>query len=334
MQIEFYGLSLATGENLRYQYRLEEVEDWSEPSEQRTANYPNIAPGSYKFLVRAVAANGAADGKPASIEFTVLRPVWQRWWFLLGLSSLIGLAIYALYRYRLAQLVQIERVRTRIATDLHDDIGASLSKIAILSEVARQKVGDNGANEPLKEIAGTSREMVDSMADIVWAINPQRDKLSDLIGRMRNLASEMTELCDIGREIQRSRFGQKRFALSAICGARFIDFKETLNNLVKHSACERAEIEFRVEADEFVFTVKDDGRDLTFQPSTLIRTRRNGLLNMQKRPHAGRSYRVESEIGRARFLFARSLNRISSWQISSRVKPAAQTCSDRSFRKA
>lgn len=170
--------------------------DWSEPTELRTVNL-SLSAGKYRFLVRAVNSEGATSGQPAIVAFQISRPVWQRWWFLILAASLIGFLIYSLYRYRVAQLLKLERVRTRIATDLHDDIGSSLSQIAILSEVVRQKVGDNGANEPLNLIANTSREMVDSMSDIVWAINPNKDHLADLIQRMRRFASDILDAKDI-----------------------------------------------------------------------------------------------------------------------------------------
>lgn len=110
--------------------------DWSPPTEQRTINYANLASGRYQFRVRAVNANGVMSENPASVSFTIARPVWQQWWFLLLLTLLIIGLIYLVYSYRLKRLLELEKVRTRIATDLHDDIGASLSKIAVLSEVA------------------------------------------------------------------------------------------------------------------------------------------------------------------------------------------------------
>ncbi len=310
LEIEFFGIDFSPNQSLRYQFRLEGADaDWSKPTERRTVNYANLSAGSYRFLVRAIGADGAGSQNPAAISFTIARPVWQRWWFLLAAVFLISLAIYALYRYRVAQLLKLERVRTRIATDLHDDIGASLSKISILSEIVNHQIApivDKNAEveKSLTEISGTSREMVDSMSDIVWAINPQRDSLSDLTGRMRNLASEMCELADIGL----------RFSLSGVeaesnlpLGADlrrdiYLIFKETINNLVKHSNCERVEIEFRLEAHEFIFIVKDDGKgfDAASKTNGNGATRGgNGLINMRRRAeNLGGEYKIESVAGR------------------------------------
>ncbi len=298
IQIDFFALGFGTGEALRYQYKLDGIDaDWSEPTTQRTVNL-NLSAGKYNFKVRAVNADGITSENPASVSFSIARPIWQRWWFLILAAFFIGFLIYSLYRYRLRRLLELERVRTRIATDLHDDIGSSLSKIAILSEVVRQKVGDNGANEPLDLISDTSRELVDSMSDIVWAINPQRDSLSDLIGRMRNLASEMTELADIALRFDLSGVdAESNLPLGADLRREiYLIFKETVNNLVKHSACERAEIEFRIEADEFIFIVKDDGKGFDAAQNGSGATRGgNGLINMRRRAeNLGGKYEIES----------------------------------------
>jgi signal transduction histidine kinase len=289
---------------LRYQYKFEGAgADWSEPSALRTVNL-NLSPGKYDFIVRAINAEGAVSERPARVSFSIARPYWQQWWFLLGAAILISLAIYALYRYRVAQVVKLERVRTRIATDLHDDLGASLSKIAILSEIVNHLVAPIAKNpeveKSLTEIAGTSREMVDSMADIVWVINPERDRLSDLIGRMRGLANEMTELGDINLKIDSSGVENRDLNLGADLRREiYLIFKETLNNLVKHSNCESAEIVFRLDADEFVFTVRDDGRgfDPAKNGSGAVRGG-NGLINMRRRAeNLGGKFQIESKIG-------------------------------------
>jgi ligand-binding sensor domain-containing protein/two-component sensor histidine kinase len=310
IQIDFFALGFGTGEALRYQYKVNN-EDWSAPGGQRTVNLDR-SPGSYLFQVRAVNADGITSENPATVSFTIARPFWQRWWFLLLLTLLIVGAIYLVYSYRLKRLLELERVRTRIATDLHDDIGASLSKIAILSEVVHQRVApvapdDAEINEPLEEIAGTSRELVDSMSDIVWAINPERDYLSDLIQRMRSLAGELTEFADIGLRVKLAGIEEDaNLPLGADLRREiYLIFKETVNNMVKHSACDLAEVSFGIENDNLVVSVKDDGKG--FVPATngngangTAATRGgNGLPNMKRRAaNINASYEIASEIGK------------------------------------
>jgi ligand-binding sensor domain-containing protein/two-component sensor histidine kinase len=302
IRIEFFGLALSTGEALRYQYKLEGLdEDWSEPVLLRNANYTSIAPGSYRFLVRAVSGNGSVSTNPAVVSFTVLRPFWLRWWFLLTAALLVGWSVYVIYRYRVNRLLELERVRTRIATDLHDDIGSSLSQIAILSEVVKQKVGGNGAEEPLNLIANTSREMVDSMSDIVWAINPQKDHLSDLLQRMRHFASDVLEARDIEHHFYIPEITHDLHLGTDLRREVYLIFKETVNNLVKYSKASKAEINVKIESSCFVLAVEDDG--IGFNPAEKIDSHTtyggNGLLSMKRRAKAlGGELIINSKIGR------------------------------------
>src|SRR5262249_18729189 len=179
---------------LRYQYRLEGADtDWSQPSDQRSVNYPNLAPGRYRFLVRAVNDEDLASATPAVVVFRIRPPVWREWWFLALVAVSLGFGVYAAYRVRVTRLLELERVRTRLATDLHDDIGANLSLIAMVSEVARGHVqrDDQKLRDWFSTIASTSRDTVDAMSDIVWAVNPKRDQLRDLTQRMRRFAEDI-----------------------------------------------------------------------------------------------------------------------------------------------
>jgi signal transduction histidine kinase/ligand-binding sensor domain-containing protein len=293
-QIDFFGLDFRAGESLRYQFILEGADSgWSAPTEQRTVNYANLQPGSYRFLVRAINGDGIASERPAIVSFKILPPLWLRWWFV-GLVTVLVLAIlYSFYRYRLARLrevnaalaeakraeedlgkaredrlTELERVRTRIATDLHDDIGASLTQIAILSEVAQQSIRGNGVSlEPLKSIANVSNELVETMSDIVWAINPQKDHLQDLIQRMRRFASDILSARGISLA-----FDAPTFAPEIPLGANarrevFLIFKESLTNIVKHSGATQVRIEFKVSADSLTLKITDNGQG--FEPGKL-----------------------------------------------------------------
>jgi ligand-binding sensor domain-containing protein/two-component sensor histidine kinase len=302
LQIEFFGMDFSPNGALRYQYKLEGADkDWSQPTEQRTVNYANLSPGNYRFLVRAIGADGGLSPNPAAISFKILRPVWQRWWFLILATVVIVSLIYMLYSYRVAQLLKLERVRTRIATDLHDDIGSSLSQIAILSEVVRQKVGDNGANQPLNMIAETSREMVDSMSDIVWAINPDKDHLSDLIQRMRRFAGDMLDAKDITYKFIVPDAHRDITLGADIRREVYLIFKESINNLVKYAEATTVEMSALVENNHLVVKIKDDGRG--FDAAEVFSGAYdgfggNGLINMRRRTeNLGGRFTVESERG-------------------------------------
>jgi ligand-binding sensor domain-containing protein/two-component sensor histidine kinase len=282
IQIDFVALGFSPGEGLRYQYKLEgSSEDWSQLADQRTVNFARLAPGNYRFLVQAVNSDGVMSERAANFAFTILPPLWQRWWFIAIIVALGGLIAYVFYRYRVARLVELERVRTRIASDLHDDIGSNLTKIGILSEVVRQqgKGLDGRLVEPLSSIARISRESVASMSDIVWAINPKRDTLRDLTRRMREFAGEIFANRNVEFEL-RGPSSETYLKLGAdVRRTVFLIFKEAVNNIVRHSGCDRADIALRVEGSQLVLSVGDDGKgfDASRQPAG------NGLASMRSR---------------------------------------------------
>jgi ligand-binding sensor domain-containing protein/two-component sensor histidine kinase len=282
LQIDFTAPAFGLGESLRFQYKLEGAnQQWSPLTELRSVNYANLSPGSYRFLVRAVNGEGIASDVPAYVHFTILPPLTQRWWFLLTLGLLLCAAIYLFFRYRVNRLLEIERVRTRIAADLHDDIGASLSHIAVVSEVVKRQLPEQetALSKNLSVMARKSREAVDSMSDIVWAINPQRDHLYDLTRRMRNFASELLPARDIAFEFK-APGGEQDIRLGAdVRRQMFLIYKESLNNLVRHSGCTEARIEIYMEGKQLVLRVSDNGRGFTPAENW----RGNGLKNMKKR---------------------------------------------------
>jgi signal transduction histidine kinase len=160
-------------------------------------DFANLAPRKYRFIVRAVSLSGVVSAEPAVITFTVLPPFYLRWWFVSLAALAVGMLVYAIYRYRVTRLLEVANMRTRIATDLHDDIGANLTRINILSEVAKQQIGTVTTNHTIRllRLLRSARESVASMSDIVWAINPERDHLreshsQDATARRRDFHSE------------------------------------------------------------------------------------------------------------------------------------------------
>src|SRR5262249_20975615 len=148
--------------------------------------------------------------------------------------------------------------------DLHDDIGSSLSQIAILSEVVSQKLErqDSPEKERLTQIAGTSRDLLDSMSDIVWAINPEKDHLRDLTQRMRRFASDVFTARGVNFQFRGPRLEPDMRVGTDLRRQLFLIFKEAVNNAVRHSDCTRADIDFAVEKHCLVLQVKDNGKGL------------------------------------------------------------------------
>ncbi len=282
IQIDYVALGFSPGEGLRYQYKLEGAsESWSQLADQRTVNFARLAPGDYRFLVRAVNADGVMSEPPASFTFTILPAIWQRWWFLALVATLIGLLTYAVYRYRVQQLLNMERMRTRIASDLHDDIGSSLSQISIISEVVRRQLAreNSSITDPLSTIAQTSRELVDSMSDIVWAINPKRDNLYDLVYRMRRFATDTLTTQETEIEFIAPDELPAARVETDIRREVFLIFKEAVNNAVRHSRGSQINIELSFEHGALQLAVEDNG--IGFNPAH--DDRGHGLFSMRQR---------------------------------------------------
>jgi streptogramin lyase len=165
LQIDFLSISYAPGDVLRYQFKLESSgTDWSVPSDQHTITLANMAPGTYRFLARAINSDGVTSSQPASVSFRILPPIWLRWWFLTLSSAVVATIAITIIRQRTARrrererarddlreareqrLHELEQVRSRIAADLHDDIGSNLTRISLISEVAQRKL--DGADRP------------------------------------------------------------------------------------------------------------------------------------------------------------------------------------------
>jgi ligand-binding sensor domain-containing protein/two-component sensor histidine kinase len=276
LEIDFVGLGFGSGEVLRYQYKLEGADaDWAPPTDRRTVTYASLSPGQYTFLVQAVSSDGIVSVQPATVRFRVLRPVWQRWWFMTLVGLAMALIVRAAFRYRLARLLEVAHMRTHIATDLHDDIGANLTRIALLSEVARH----TREEESLRSIARIARESVSSMSDIVWAINPKRESLLDLARRMRQHADELFTSRGIALRFDAPAASGTLKLTMDVRRDLLLIFKEAVSNAARHSQCSAVEIELRVDGSELVLVVTDNGAG--FDASA--ESDGQGLVSMRRR---------------------------------------------------
>jgi signal transduction histidine kinase len=178
------------------------------------------------------------------------------------LASTAALGVIAFYRARWRRAAVLERMRMQIATDLHDELGAGLSQMAMISEVALLAPQDDERSRALARIAKVSRDLLDSAGDLVWAIRPHTDRVSDLVERMREFGAEALTLLNIRFEfnVSPSAVGLKldpeqRRQVFAV-------FKESINNVVRHSGCTRVRVELGREDGHLVLTTSDDGKGL------------------------------------------------------------------------
>ena len=171
-------------------------------------------------------------------------------------------------------------MRTRIAADLHDEIGSSLSQVAILSEVARQATKDDApALEPLSMISRISIESMDAMSDIVWAVNPKKDRIFDVTQRMRRLAGDVFTAREIEFQFITTVDDQSKKIEPETRRQIYLIFKEGINNIVRHASCTAAAIELRIEGGWLLLNLRDNGRG--FDPQ--CESDGNGIASMRAR---------------------------------------------------
>ncbi len=298
LQVDFFALDFEPGSSLRYQHRLEGGEPgWSQPSADRTVHYGGLAPGAYRFLVRAVDSSGRLSAQPAVVSLQVLPPFWRRPPFLALLAGLVVAAVYLAHRFRLQRALHLERIRTRIAADLHDDIGANLSTIALLSDVAQRQVASAPATltSTLSRIGEIGRRSVEAMSDIVWAIDPSKDRLADLLSRMRRFASDAFTAGAIEFRFEIAGMDHDLPLGTVLRRELLLIFKEAVNNLVRHSGCSQALVSFRAHGRRLELTVVDDGCGFDVDEAG----EGNGLASMRRRALAlGGQIEIDSGPGK------------------------------------
>jgi ligand-binding sensor domain-containing protein/signal transduction histidine kinase len=260
LEVEFGALRFDIGEGLRYQYRLEGVDsDWSKPSDARTVRYAGLAPGSYRFAVRSITESGQPSAGQATLAFQILPVFWRRTWFLGIVMVAIVSGAVSLHRYRLNHLLTLERVRTHLATDLHDDLGAGLAEIAILSEVAKRQELPR-IMELLDGIAGRARSLRESMTDIVWTVDPRSDCLADLVLRLRQIAFSMLESDECRVEFLAPRDEQLEMQLApAVRRHVLLFFKEAATNVARHAGATAVRVEIEAAKGNFRMSIRDNG---------------------------------------------------------------------------
>ncbi|MFL6233995.1 MAG: two-component regulator propeller domain-containing protein, partial [Thermoanaerobaculia bacterium] len=283
VEARFIGISFAYGAGLRYQYEQEgSAAGWSEPRAERSVLLGNLAPGRYHFLFRAVTPGNVVSPVPASLSFLVLPPYWQRWWFVLLAATAAAAVGWALHHAQVRRLLELERVRTRIAADLHDDLSSSLSRISILSELGRRRVIDPEAPEAtiLDQIGETARELIEATGDIVWAIDTRRGDLESLLARIRRFAGDLLE----ARGVSVLCAGPPRAAEIALRPEMkrelYLVLKEALHNACKHAQAQKVWIEVAATGRDLVAEVRDDGVGFAGPGNE---SSGNGLRNLRER---------------------------------------------------
>jgi signal transduction histidine kinase/ligand-binding sensor domain-containing protein len=279
--------------SIQYSYLLQGsgIKTWSVPSNNASFNFINLSPGNYTLKVKADFPEMSYPSQEMSYSFSIKPPWWQTLWFrLLVIAILMAIAALLVRSYIRRKLEKqrmvlerkqaIEKERTRIATDMHDELGAGLSRIKFLSEtIGIKKQKQEAVEEDIDKIRQYSHEMIDKMGEIVWALNEKNDSLSDLLAYTRVYAVQY--LAENGIECTMDTPTQ--FPSNVISGEFrrnvYLTVKEALHNIVKHAQARQVNIHIQT-GKELLISISDDG--VGFNQSS-IRPYGNGLNNMRKR---------------------------------------------------
>jgi ligand-binding sensor domain-containing protein/two-component sensor histidine kinase len=281
LSFDFNVMDFSKQDRFTYYYRLVGADqNWVESDLNFRASYSLLPPGDYRFEVKCANEAGIFSDV-AFYEFEIKPSLIQTRWFK-ALLALLFLGIVALiYRMHVNRILAVVKIRTRLARDLHDDMGSTLSTINILSSMAKSKLGTEPekTSDYITKISDNSQRMMESMDDIVWSIKPQNDSMDKLIARMREFANQVLETKEIviQMDVEEKVMGMK-LSMDAIRDL-FLIFKEGINNAAKYSGAERVLITFGVQKNTFWMKIKDDGEG--FDPSRVEDG--NGLGNMKKR---------------------------------------------------
>lgn len=307
----FAALTFIAPELAHFKYQLLGVDrDWIDGGSNRSATYSFLPPGTYRFRVAAANSHGIWNPTPAEITVTLLPYFWQTWWFkataYLLIGSLLVLIVVAISRHRwkrrldaLERQQALERERSRIAKDIHDDLGASLTRISLMTQTAHKELVDNPgeAARELDRIYGTARELTRAMDEIVWAVNPCHDSLDSIANYIAAYSQEFLSTAGIAC---RWNFPMDLSSWPVPAERRhnlFLAFKEALNNIVKHAHASRVMISIETADNRFVLTVADNGLGLKPDDNP-GKTGGNGLGNMRHRlQEIGGSCEIASEPG-------------------------------------
>jgi signal transduction histidine kinase/ligand-binding sensor domain-containing protein len=297
----YTGISFVSPEKVRFKYRLNGLDrDWTDAGTKRNVIYGYIPPGKYRFEVTACNSDGVWNSDGAGLDFIVQPYFWQTWWFRIGsglaAAALLTSAVLGLARWRMRLKLErverqraIERERARIARDIHDNLGANLTRISLLSQFAHGELENpKEAAVQLDRIYETTREMTRAMDEIVWAVNPEHDTLDSVVNYLGKFAQDYLGSLGIRCRLDLPVHLPQWLVTAEVRHHLFLAFKEALHNVVKHAAASEVSVSLTTTNRSFTLAGRDNGRG--FDPKTISETKSaeggrsgNGLTNMRLR---------------------------------------------------
>jgi ligand-binding sensor domain-containing protein/signal transduction histidine kinase len=298
LAIHYTALSFQAPEKNRFKYKLEGFDaGWIDAGAGRTASYNQLAPGKYRFRVVASNNDGVWNEAGATLSLVLRAYYWQTWWFKPVIGAGVALLLTLLYRLRVTRLRELERLRIQIAANLHDDVGARLTKVAMVTELVDRGTTDSHPNKPhIQNIFRTVREITQAMDEIVWTINPKNDTLDHLANYIFQYAQEYFQDTGVSCRLDVPAQLPDRPLSTEARHNLFMAVKEALNNALKHSQATEVRIGLGVTDNRMKITIADNGCGFVAGQAC---GKGNGLDNMKQRlEQIGGRLVLESEPGR------------------------------------
>jgi signal transduction histidine kinase/ligand-binding sensor domain-containing protein len=308
IEVEFTALSFIAPENVRFRYRLEGLdEEWHEAGMRRYASYSRLPAGNYRFQVTACNNAGVWNETGAMLSFVVQPFFWQTWWFRLAVVAAFTGGVIAVVRYvsfrrlrlrlrRLETEAALQRERMRISQDLHDDLGASLTQIALLSELAQNDFEQPAqARTHIDRIFRTARALTRSLDDIVWAVNPKNDTLEQFVAHLCTYAPDFLRSGGVRCRLDVPVEMPPLLLRSEVRHHLHLAVKESLHNIIKHSRATEVWLRLRVGGGALTMTIEDNGHGFAEEAPA---PGQDGLLHLRQRmDEVGGTFAQQSRAG-------------------------------------
>lgn len=308
IEFRYTALSFVSPENVLFKRRLVGFDEgWVADHTQRSATYPRLPPGRYTFEFNACNNDGVWCATPCQVAFEVVPAFWETLWFRASALVVFTVLVAGVVRYaaavklrrklqRLEQKHLLERERTRISRDLHDELGARLTQMAFMTDLAAEESDAPAAmRTQLHEVSHQARNAVQSLDETVWMVNPQKDTLPHLIAYLATYSEQFFKSTNIACRQEICRQPPDASLPGKFRRDIFLLVKEALNNVLKHSEAAEVWLRIRVRGPVLRVVIQDDGRGFSMSESN---PQRNGLENMRRRAEAaGIRFRLRSAPG-------------------------------------
>lgn len=290
----FYtGINLTAPKKIQYKYKLVGVDKSWISSKSNSVQYTNLDEGNYNFEVKAQNEWGYWS-EPISLAFVINPAWWETWWFRLIIISTFGFILWLAFQYRLNYLLKLERLRTKIASDLHDEVGSLLTQISVNADSLSYTRDPEKIKEKTNFINTKAGEVISMMSDVIWSIDSRNDTMESLVDRIHNFAMKFLEQNEIQLNFTNEIMDLQQTLKIDFRQNVMMIAKEAVNNAVKYSLCTTIMIHLKYKNEIFEMIIADNGKGINFDnPKS-----GNGLKNMKMRAKSiGAEIELKNENG-------------------------------------